>query len=190
MEKGAKADIHQPTQTLGRPSPSFRLRSESLNALRLRRVFDLFDHNGDGEITVEELALALDRLGLGTSPDELRPTVAAYIPPGRAGLAFEEFEALHRDLGDSLFGASDAIGETHGEGEEDMREAFRVFDEDGDGFISASELQAVLVKLGLVEGRSIVRVQEMICSVDQDSDGRVDFGEFKHMMQGITVWGA
>ncbi|RWW26713.1 hypothetical protein GW17_00008899 [Ensete ventricosum] len=171
MKEGAKADIRQ-------PSTSFRLRSESLNALRLRRVFDLFDHNGDGEITVEELALALDRLGLGASPDELRPTVAAYIPPGRAGLAFEEFEALHRTL------------EIHGEGEEDMREAFRVFDEDGDGFISASELQAVLVKLGLAEGRSIVRVQEMICSVDQNSDGRVDFGEFKHMMQSITVWGA
>ncbi|RZR84994.1 hypothetical protein BHM03_00011915 [Ensete ventricosum] len=171
MKEGAKADIRQ-------PSTSFRLRSESLNALRLRRVFDLFDHNGDGEITVEELALALDRLGLGASPDELRPTVAAYIPPGRAGLAFEEFEALHRAL------------EIHGEGEEDMREAFRVFDEDGDGFISASELQAVLVKLGLAEGRSIVRVQEMICSVDQNSDGRVDFGEFKHMMQSITVWGA
>ncbi|KAJ8466697.1 hypothetical protein OPV22_029249 [Ensete ventricosum] len=183
MKEGAKADIRQPT-------PSFRLRSESLNALRLRRVFDLFDHNGDGEITVEELALALDRLGLGASPDELRPTVAAYIPPGRAGLAFEEFEALHRALGDSLFGASDSIDEIHGEGEEDMREAFRVFDEDGDGFISASELQAVLVKLGLAEGRSIVRVQEMICSVDQNSDGRVDFGEFKHMMQSITVWGA
>ncbi|CAL9057798.1 unnamed protein product [Musa banksii] len=196
MEGGVAADIRLPTPTLSRPSSSFRLRTQSLNTLRLRRIFDLFDQNGDGEITIEELALALDRLGLGADADadDLRSTVAAYIPTGRAGLAFEDFDALHRALGDALFGGPAAMEEERegeeGTVEEDMREAFRVFDEDGDGFISAAELQAVLAKLGLPEGRSIARVQEMICSVDQNSDGRVDFGEFKHMMQGITVWGA
>jgi len=35
------------------PSASFRLRKGSLNAVRLRRVFD---RTGDGEITVDELA--------------------------------------------------------------------------------------------------------------------------------------
>jgi hypothetical protein len=74
--------------------------------------------------------------------------------------------------------------------DEDMKEAFRVFDENGDGFISAAELQAVLKKLGLAEARSLAAVQEMICNVDRDRDGQVDFGEFKTMMQGITVWGA
>lgn len=187
----AHRQLPTPAPTLGRPSPSFRLRTESLNTLRLRRVFDLFDRNGDGEITVEEIALALDRLGLAADPAELSSTVAAYIPPGRAGLAFDDFEALHRALGDALFGAPDATGEEEEAAEEeDMREAFQVFDEDGDGFISAAELQAVLSKLGLLEGQSIARVREMICSVDQNSDGQVDFGEFKHMMQGITVWRA
>ncbi|URE41739.1 hypothetical protein MUK42_06483 [Musa troglodytarum] len=181
MEGGVAAHRQLPTPapTLGRLSPSFRLRTESLNTLRLRRVFDLFDHNGDGEITVEEIAFALDRLGLAADPAELSSTVAAYIPPGRAGLAFDDFEAL----GETEEAAEEEV-------EEDMKEAFRVFDEDGDGFISAAELQAVLSKLGLPEGRSIARVREMICSVDQNSDGQVDFGEFKHMMQGITVWGA
>jgi calcium-binding protein CML len=75
--------------------------------------------------------------------------------------------------------------------EGDMEEAFRVFDEDGDGFISAAELQAVLRKLGLSEARNLATVQEMICSVDSNCDGRVDFREFKNMMmQGVTVWGA
>ncbi|XP_010938075.1 probable calcium-binding protein CML27 [Elaeis guineensis] len=176
---------------LHRPSPSFRLRSPSLNTVRLRRVFDLFDRNGDGEITVDELALALDSLGLGADHDEIGCTVAAYIRPGRAGLAFEDFEVLHRSLGDALFGAAapgdEGQAAAEEEEEQDMREAFRVFDEDGDGFISAAELQVVLAKLGLPEARNFARVHEMICSVDQDRDGRVDFGEFKHMMQGITV---
>ncbi|XP_074570846.1 putative calcium-binding protein CML27 [Curcuma longa] len=194
MEEVATAGQHQipvPATSLGRPSPSFRLRTESLNTLRLRRIFDLFDHNGDGEITVKEIALALDRLGLGADPAAIRATVEAYIPPGRAGLAFTDFEALHRALGNDLFGGPpEAVEDAEEEEEEDMREAFRVFDEDGDGFISAAELQAVLCKLGLPEGSSISRVQEMICSVDRNSDGQVDFSEFKHMMKGITVWGA
>ncbi|KAG1371454.1 Calcium-binding protein CML42 [Cocos nucifera] len=175
---------------LHRPSPSFRLRSPSLNTVRLRRVFDLFDRNGDGEITVDELALALDCLGLGADRDEIGCTVAAYISPGRAGLAFDDFEVLHRSLGDALFGAAapgDEGPTVAEEEEQDMMEAFRVFDEDGDGFISAAELQVVLTKLGLPEARNMARVHEMICSVDQDRDGRVDFGEFKHMMQGISV---
>ncbi|OAY71348.1 putative calcium-binding protein [Ananas comosus] len=147
------------------PSRSFRLRSESLNAVRLRRVFDIFDSDGDGEITVDEIALALDRLGLGADRAELAATVAA----------FQEEE---------LFCITDD------QEEEDMKEAFRVFDEDGDGFISAAELQVVLGKLGLPEAKSLARVREMICSVDQDRDGRVNFGEFKCMMQGISVKGA
>ncbi|XP_062189871.1 probable calcium-binding protein CML32 [Phragmites australis] len=179
------------------PSASFRLRNGSLNAVRLRRVFDLFDRNGDGEITVDELSQALDALGLDADRASLVDTVGAYVPEGAAGLRFEDFDALHRALGDAFFGSladqDDAADEKGGKGEDDeeeMKEAFKVFDVDGDGFISAAELQEVLKKLGLPEASSMANVREMICNVDRDSDGRVDFGEFKCMMQGITVWGA
>jgi calcium-binding protein CML len=166
-------------------------------------VFDLFDRNGDGEITVDELAQALDALGLDADRAGLAATVGGYVPEGAAGLRFEDFDALHRALGDAFFGAlpdqqqqqqqqDDAAAAEGGgdEEEEEMREAFKVFDVDGDGFISAAELQEVLKKLGLPEASSMANVREMICNVDRDRDGRVDFGEFKCMMQGITVWGA
>lgn len=189
----------KPGLAKGTPSASFRLRNGSLNAVRLRRVFDLFDRNGDGEITVDELAQALDALGLDADRAGLAATVGAYVPAGAAGLRFEDFDQLHRALGDAFFGAladqqDDAAAAAGAEGsqedEQEMREAFKVFDVDGDGFISASELQEVLKKLGLPEASSMANVREMITNVDRDSDGRVDFGEFKCMMQGITVWGA
>ncbi|XP_006659826.2 probable calcium-binding protein CML32 [Oryza brachyantha] len=194
---GATAKAPALSKTAPAASASFRLRNGSLNAVRLRRVFDLFDRNGDGQITVDELAQALDALGLVADRDGLAATVAAYVPEGAAGLRFEDFDSLHRALGDALFGTlCDAAGDPAGGGgggddeEEEMREAFKVFDVDGDGFISASELQEVLKKLGLPEAGSLATVREMICNVDRNSDGRVDFGEFKCMMQGITVWNA
>jgi calcium-binding protein CML len=90
-------------------------------------------------------------------------------------------------LGDALFGTDPINPSENNTEESDMREAFNVFDENGDGYISAEELKAVLEKLGLVEGESMDRVQIMICSVDQNHDGRVDFGEFKTMMKSIDV---
>ncbi|XP_072975727.1 probable calcium-binding protein CML27 [Typha angustifolia] len=170
-------------------SPSSGLRTESLNSVRLRRVFDLFDGNGDGVITTAEISRALDRLGLGTDHAELSATVVEFIRPGHAGLDFDDFQSLHRQLGDALFGSDSPAPTSSWEEEEEeaMREAFNVFDEDGDGFISARELQIVLEKLGLADGRSLDGVREMICSVDADKDGRVDFGEFKHMMRSISI---
>ncbi|RCV14532.1 hypothetical protein SETIT_2G433900v2 [Setaria italica] len=187
--------VVKPALAKGTPSASFRLRNGSLNAVRLRRVFDLFDRNGDGEITVDELAQALDALGLDADRASLAATVGAYVPKGAAGLRFEDFDTFHRALGDAFFGAladkdDAAEGGKGGEDEEEMREAFKVFDVDGDSFISAAELQEVLKKLGLPEASSMANVREMICNVDRDRDDRVDFSEFKCMMQGITVWGA
>ncbi|GFY83892.1 calmodulin like 42 [Actinidia rufa] len=170
-------------------SASFRLRSPSLNSLRLRRIFDLFDKNNDGVITVEELSQALQLLGLDADLSELECTVKSHIKPGNIGLQFDDFEALHRALNDTLFGMDlEEVGEDEtGQEESDLSEAFKVFDEDGDGYISATELQVVLEKLGLAEAREMDRVERMILSVDRNHDGRVDFFEFKDMMLRSVV---
>lgn len=176
-------------------SASFRLRCPSLNSLRLRRVFDLFDKNGDGEISVQELSQALDLLGLEADLVDVKSTVESFIRPGNLGLRFEDFVSLHQSLNDTYFGdleepATAAEQEKLSQEEADLSEAFKVFDEDGDGYISAKELQVVLGKLGLAEGNEIGRVEKMITSVDRNHDGRVDFFEFKDMMRSVVVHSA
>ncbi|CAN6920472.1 unnamed protein product [Brassica oleracea] len=175
-------------------SSSFRLRSPSLNALRLQRIFDLFDKNGDGFITVDELSQALSRLGLNADLSDLLSTVESYIQPGNTGLNFDDFSSLHKTLDDSFFGGAgdddddnDDDPSSAAADESDLAEAFKVFDENGDGFISARELQAVLKKLGLPEGGEMERVEKMIVSVDRNKDGRVDFFEFKNMMRTVVI---
>ncbi|KNA11350.1 hypothetical protein SOVF_136020 [Spinacia oleracea] len=179
---------------------SFKLRSDSLNSLRLRRVFDLFDNNGDGFITVDEIRQALVLLGLeddhmnnnnnnntNKEDDQLDSIVTSFIRPGYQGLAFEDFQSLHISLNNTFF--FDCNLDHHQQHpiidqvESDLTQAFKVFDSDGDGYISASELQQVLSKLGFPEAQQeLHHIQLMISSFDHNHDGRVDFGEFKHMM--------
>lgn len=61
-------------------------------------------------------------------------------------------------------------------------EAFRVFDRNGDGFISPAELHHVMTNLG--ERLSEEEVDEMIATADLDGDGLVNFEEFCIMMTG------
>lgn len=151
-------------------------------------------------ITVEELHRALNLLGLETDISELESTVASHVKPGNDGLGFEDFVSLHESLDDGFLALNDQTStattttdadegnkKVLSQEEADLSEAFKVFDEDGDGFISAYELQVVLGKLGLTEGNEIDRVQQMIGSVDRNRDGRVDFFEFKNMMQSVLV---
>lgn len=170
---------------LAPPSSSFRLRSRSLNSLRLRRIFDMFDKNGDGTITVTEISQALSLLGLDADVAELESMTKLYIRPGNEGLTYEDFMALHESLGETYFGL--VQDEEEQQQDSDLWEAFKVFDENGDGYISAKELQMVLGKLGLVEGNLMDNVHRMIGSVDTNHDGRVDFDEFKEMMRATIV---
>ncbi|KAG1341916.1 hypothetical protein COCNU_05G001450 [Cocos nucifera] len=67
----------------------------------MREAFRVFDEDGDSFISTMELCL-----GLGADHDEIGCTVAAYISPDRAGLAFDDFEVLHRSLGDAFSGTA------------------------------------------------------------------------------------
>ncbi|RZC70228.1 hypothetical protein C5167_033360 [Papaver somniferum] len=64
--------------------------------------------------------------------------------------------------------------------EEELKEAFKVFDKDQNGFISAAELRHVMTNLG--EKLTDDEVDEMIREADVDGDGQVNYEEFVRMM--------
>uniref|UniRef100_A0A182MBA4 EF-hand domain-containing protein n=1 Tax=Anopheles culicifacies TaxID=139723 RepID=A0A182MBA4_9DIPT len=68
--------------------------------------------------------------------------------------------------------------------EEEIREAFRVFDKDGNGFISAAELRHVMTNLG--EKLTDEEVDEMIREADIDGDGQVNYEVIRRTLLEAT----
>lgn len=68
--------------------------------------------------------------------------------------------------------------------EEEIREAFKVFDRDNNGFISAAELRHVMTSIG--EKLTDDEVDEMIREADQDGDGKIDC-EFSGSLMGTRT---
>ncbi|EAZ14833.1 hypothetical protein OsJ_04759 [Oryza sativa Japonica Group] len=76
-----------------------------------------------------------------------------------------------------------------GGGEDELMEAFKVFDADGDGRITAEELRGVMVAIlgGDGDGCSLDDCRRMIGGVDADGDGFVGFQDFARMMMAATA---
>jgi len=63
----------------------------------------------------------------------------------------------------------------------EFKEAFSLFDKDGDGTISETELGTVMRSLG--QNPTETELIEMVREVDADGNGEIDFDEFVEMMQ-------
>ncbi|KAI8067425.1 calmodulin, partial [Thamnidium elegans] len=62
----------------------------------------------------------------------------------------------------------------------EFREAFQLFDKDGDGAITTKELGIVMRSLNL--NPTEAELQDMVNEVDSDGNGHIDFSEFLAML--------
>jgi Ca2+-binding EF-hand superfamily protein len=69
---------------------------------------------------------------------------------------------------------------------DELKQAFSVFDVNGDGFISAIELMSVMSKLRLEEGLEMEDFERMIGAYDKDFDGKINFEDFKLLLEDAT----
>nr|XP_023880949.1 probable calcium-binding protein CML27 [Quercus suber]POE74985.1 putative calcium-binding protein cml27 [Quercus suber] len=148
------------------PSPS-SLSNQSTE--EVEKVFNRFDTNGDGKISVTELGAVFSSLGSSFSDEEELRRIMDELDSDHDGfISLTEFAAFCRSSSAEDGGASE------------LRDAFKLYDQDQNGLISASELHLVLNRLGM--NCSVEDCHRMIRSVDSDGDGNVNFEEFQKMM--------
>ncbi|KAJ4719655.1 putative Calmodulin [Melia azedarach] len=136
--------------------------------IEFHEAFCLLDKDGDGCITIEELAAAIRSLDQHPTEEELQNMMNEVDIDGNGSIEFGEFlNLMARKMKES-------------EAEEELREAFKVFDKDQDGYISPNELRHVMMNLG--EKLTDEELEQMIREADLDGDGQVNYDEFARMM--------
>ena len=146
----------------------------------LEQVFRRYDANGDGKISAEELTSVLRALGAPPGPGEVRRMMEEMDADRDGFVDLSEFAAFHCGPHQQGEGGDADAKEQEAATEAELREAFRMYDADRNGLISARELHRVLRQLG--DKCSVADCSRMIRSVDADGDGSVNFEEFKKMM--------
>jgi calmodulin len=107
-------------------------------------------------------------LGQNPTQAELADMISEVDADGNGNIDFPEFLTLMaRKMKDT-------------DSEEEIMEAFKVFDKDGSGFISAAELKNIMTNLG--EKLTDEEVDEMVREADVNGDGQIDYEEFVKMM--------
>merc|ERR1719331_1304433 len=148
-----------------------KLVTKSLSSAQLEEyqdIFSFFDRDGGGTITSVELGQVMRTFGWNPTDLELQELINEIDQDGNGAISFNEFVWLMtREIHDSDI-------------EEEIREAFRVFDKDGHGFIPVPDLQHVLQTLG--DKLSADETQELISEADLDGDGNVNYEEFITML--------
>ncbi|VEN40404.1 unnamed protein product [Callosobruchus maculatus] len=141
----------------------------------LKSIFDSFDLEAKGEINVDMIGQILDMLGHRQTPEELAAVVKEIDEDGNGVMSFEEFANL----------AAKFLIEEEEDTEAILRElkdAFRLYDRDGLGYITVDLLRDILKELEPTLSPS--DLNEMIKEIDTDNSGTVDWEEFKAMMIG------
>lgn len=162
--------MHERLQGGRRVSPVDRLADGQLE--QFKEAFQMFDVDGGGSIDSSELGDLMASVGQVVSPEELAQMIAAADADGTGDIDFTEFAVLmaHR---------------MHITSSPNMlKQAFKIFDHNGDGTISKAEIRKLMVNLG--EKVTASDVDAMVAGIDQNGDGQIDMHEFRDVLLGKT----
>lgn len=136
--------------------------------VELRCAFDLFDNDNDGKIDPAELGKAIQKMGQKLTEDDLKEMIKEVDSDYNGTIEFSEFVQLM----ESKMKDNDS--------EEEIFEAFKIFDKKGNGHITKNDIKNVMSSLH--EPLAQEEVDELMKTWDLDKDGYLNFEEFKNMM--------
>ncbi|ERL84227.1 hypothetical protein D910_01815 [Dendroctonus ponderosae] len=139
----------------------------------LKNAFDTFDVEKKGSIGVVMIGTILSMLGVQTTDKMLAEIIAEVDEDGSGELEFAEFVTL----------ASRFMVEEDAEAmQQELKEAFRLYDKEGNGYITTSTLKEILKELD--DKLTSDELDMIITEIDTDGSGTVDYDEFMEVMTG------
>jgi calmodulin len=124
-------------------------------------AFKAYDKESKGEIPSSLLGTVMKNLGHSLKPDQLQEAIEAVDSDGSGWIDFDEFLAL---MTKKTKEAQD---------EQELREAFRVFDSKNKGQIETADLKVIFKALD--PDMSDDEIDAIITEVDEDGSGTLDF---------------
>jgi len=138
----------------------------------LKKAFDTFSQ-GKNYITPDVVGSIFRMMGTAFTDETLRETIAEIDVDGSGQIEFEEFTILASKF---------IIEEDDADVQKELKEAFRLYDKEGAGYISTSTLKQILHEID--DTLNEADLKGIIEEVDEDGSGTVDFDEFMEMMTG------
>ncbi|XP_059470603.1 troponin C [Neocloeon triangulifer] len=139
----------------------------------LRKAFQMFDTTKSGTIDTLKISTILNTLGQAYDDNELNALVEENDPEGSGKVNFETFCTI----------AIHFLEEEDAEAmQEELKEAFRLYDREGNGYITTATLREILAALD--DKLTSDDLDGIITEIDTDGSGTVDFDEFMEMMTG------
>jgi len=116
-----------------------------------------------GSISAQELAKVMNRLfpNQEFSGRELQKMMDKVDSDGDGEISLSEFRQI--------------FGDKNEDRERDLKEAFKVFDRNGDGQIDRDEMLSIMK----IYGMPTEHLDSIMYEADSDGDGRIDFEEFR-----------
>ncbi|KAF9416844.1 troponin C [Helicoverpa armigera] len=139
----------------------------------LRKAFQMFDTTKSGYIDVLKISTILNTMGQLFDDSELQALIDENDPENSGKINFDGFCNI----------ASHFLEEEDAEAmQQELKEAFRLYDREGNGYITTSTLKEILAALD--DKLSSSDLDGIIAEIDTDGSGTVDFDEFMEMMTG------
>ncbi|XP_077285339.1 troponin C, isoallergen Bla g 6.0101-like isoform X2 [Arctopsyche grandis] len=141
----------------------------------LKNAFDAFDQEKKGVISTDMIGTILEMLGHILDDDTLAEIISEVDQDGSGELEFPEFCQL----------AAKFLTEEEEDQEamvKELREAFRMYDKEGNGYITTDVLREIFKELD--DKITAEDLDMMIEEIDSDGSGTVDFDEFLEVMTG------
>lgn len=131
-----------------------------------KEAFDLFDKDGNKEISTKELITVLRALGNNPTQEEIEQMIEEVDEDGSGTIDFGEFLEMMAKKLTRINIASE------------LNDAFKVYDKDGNGLVSLAELRYTLTTAENGPKISHEDFDYIARSADVDGDGHINFQEF------------